>query len=450
MQSTEVRRDTKTTVASAFVHKAVSGRPRFFVLMILFICTSTITVGVLGWQLTLRSATDNIHSLVAEMEDLVSDQIFGIINDAASSLQELTALQATYFRQNKWSQSTPDRATSTLTSMLTILDRNRKQTSDIYYYTYPSGTMFGYVYPDDDVTRPVQMVTQDSKTLAMSFWMCDPTGLPIAPPVFSFPGTNITEALLPGGSFKANIDYSNKTWSGFTSIFVASGQLLKSSLQIAVNPVTKEQVTVGNDCDGLGILPLTAVNNSFAQDLSIYFLSSYPANNSQSQMVKFVATMDQAKRVKMYVDRNVNGENWMLELKVMSLLGQRFIFAVYMNVDFVEADIKTSGQRTGFMMLGIILAFLLLGGLFSWAIASQLGLVAKQIDLLKQLKFSEVLDREDGVKGRSFIFELADLQQAFFEMATAFAQSLKASMSVRGVTQSSQAAKKSDVASSVV
>ncbi|KAJ3076373.1 hypothetical protein HDU99_001356, partial [Rhizoclosmatium hyalinum] len=66
------------------------------------------------------------------------------------------------------------------------------------------------------------------------------------------------------------------------------------------------------------------------------------------------------------------------------------------------------------------------------------------------LKFSEVLDREDGVKGRSFIFELADLQQAFFEMATAFAQSLKASMSVRGVTQSSQAAKKSDVASSVV
>ncbi|ORY44077.1 hypothetical protein BCR33DRAFT_766231 [Rhizoclosmatium globosum] len=420
------------------------------------------------------------------MEDLVSDQIFGIINDAASSLQELTALQATYFRQNKWSQSTPDRATSTLTSMLTILDRNRKQTSDIYYYTYPSGTMFGYVYPDDDVTRPVQMVTQDSKTLAMSFWMCDPTGLPIAPPVFSFPGTNITEALLPGGSFKANIDYSNKTWSGFTSIFVASGQLLKSSLQIAVNPVTKTMGFVSGrlskianaipyplfagfldvnsgslvassdpsitflTSDGLGILPLTAVNNSFAQDLSIYFLSSYPANNSQSQMVKFVATMDQAKRVKMYVDRNVNGENWMLELKVMSLLGQRFIFAVYMNVDFVESDIKTSGQRTGFMMLGIILAFLLLGGLFSWTIASQLGLVAKQIDLLKQLKFSEVLDREDGVKGRSFIFELADLQQAFFEMATAFAQSLKASMSVRGVTQSSQAAKKSDVASSVV
>ncbi|KAJ3292585.1 hypothetical protein HDU79_001263 [Rhizoclosmatium sp. JEL0117] len=186
--------------------------------------------------------------------------------------------------------------------------------------------------------------------------------------------------------------------------------------------------------DRRSITPLSALNNSFGQDVSNYFAATYPGGTAQSQMLKFAAVMDQSNTEKFYINRNINGVNWMLEMKVMSLIGQRFIFAVYMNIDYVEADIKSSGEKTGFMMLGIIVAFLILGGLFSWMIASQLGLVAKQIDLLKQLKFNEVLDKESGVKGRSFIYELANLQQAFFEMATAFAQSLKSSMHVRGVS----------------
>ncbi|KAJ3079847.1 hypothetical protein HDU99_009951, partial [Rhizoclosmatium hyalinum] len=274
----------------------------------------------------------------------------------------------------------------------------------------------------------------------------------------------------------ANVDYKNKTWSGYSSIFVTSAQILKSSIQIAVNPVTKEQVTVANDwtmnfvsvrlyritstipyptfagfldvtsgklvassdpsidlltSDGRDILNLVNVKNNFAQDLASYFVSSFQSNTTMAQVLDFVQNMDQSGTNKIYVNRYINGVNWLLELRVMPLLGQRFIFAVFINIDFVQADIKASGEKTGYMMLGIILAFLILGSLFSWTIAYQLGLVAKQIDLLKQLKFTEVLDKETGIKGRSFIFELADLQQAFFEMATAFAKSLKSSYSVR-------------------
>ncbi|ORY44082.1 hypothetical protein BCR33DRAFT_234827 [Rhizoclosmatium globosum] len=57
----------RPSAASSILHQAISGRPRFVVLMILFICTSTIVVGVLGWQLTLRSAQSNIHNLVVDM-----------------------------------------------------------------------------------------------------------------------------------------------------------------------------------------------------------------------------------------------------------------------------------------------------------------------------------------------------------------------------------------------
>ncbi|KAJ3032847.1 hypothetical protein HDU99_010877, partial [Rhizoclosmatium hyalinum] len=173
------------------------------------------------------------------------------------------------------------------------------------------------------------------------------------------------------------------------------------------------------------------VNSTFAQDLANYFASSFQSTATMSQIIDFVQNMDQSGKEKIYVNRNINGVNWLLELKVMPLLGQRFIFAVFINIDFVQADVKASGEKTGFMMLGIILAFLILGGLFSWTIAYQLGLVAKQIELLKQLKFSEVLDKEDGIKGRSFIFELADLQQGFFEMTTTFAKCLKTNANVR-------------------
>ncbi|KAI9335980.1 hypothetical protein BDR26DRAFT_865483 [Obelidium mucronatum] len=454
--------------------KVSKARPRFFVLMILFLGVSTITVALLGWQLTLNSAKDNIRGLIAEMEDLVSHQIFGIIQDAAESLQELTHLQATYFRQNKWSQVTPTRANETLRNMLTILDRNRKQTSDIYYYTYPEGRMHAYVYPNDDLTIPPQIILQDSN-LNMNFYRVDALGNVIGDMIFTFPGYNITKALLPGGAFKSNIDYSNKTWKGFTGIFVGSGQLVKSSIQIAVNPVTGEQVTVGNDwtmelvssrlkeitgsipyptfaafLDLAGgnlvatsdsvvlnnftdIYPLSTINNTFARDLSTYLASHYPASTAKGQLDILVKQFDRPSSApQIYVNRIIDGTRWMLELKVMNLLGERFVFAVYMNVDFVERDIIASGERTGYMMMGIIIAFLAMGTLFSWAVASQLSLVSRQIALLKLLKFQEVLDRESGVKGRSFIYELAGLQEAFYEMAQTFANTIKTSISLKG------------------
>ncbi|ORY44081.1 hypothetical protein BCR33DRAFT_717180 [Rhizoclosmatium globosum] len=327
------------------------------------------------------------------MEDLISNQIFGIINDAAASLQELTTLQATYFRQNKW-------------------NRNRKQTSNFYFYTYPTGTLFGYAYPDESPTRKVMMITQDPNNFLISFWQCDPMGSPLSPPLFSDIGY-VQKSLRSGNirtmnfvsvrlsKIASTIPYP--TFSGFLD--VTSGKLVASS-DPSINLLTN---------DGYGILPLGSVNNTFVQDLANYYASSFQSATTIAQILDFVQNMDQSGKEKIYVNRNINGVNWLLELKVMPLLGQRFIFAVFINIDFVQADIKASGEKTGFMMLGIILAFLLLGGLFSWTIASQLGLVAKQIDLLKQLKFSEVLNKEEGVKGRSFIFELANLQQAFFE-----------------------------------
>ncbi|KAJ3016336.1 UNVERIFIED_CONTAM: hypothetical protein HDU68_012256 [Siphonaria sp. JEL0065] len=325
----------------------------------------------------------------------------------------------------------------------------------------------------------------------MTFYNVDSLGDPVGPSFFSFPGENITDALLPGGQFHASIDYSNKTWKGFTGVFVASAQLLKSSLEIAVNPVTGEQVTVGNDwtmglvssrlseivrnipyptfaglldirggclvatslanlslvgVDQISILPLVDVNNTFARDLSVYLADSYPASSVQKQLERLVNKLEnRSNSPQLYIGRIIDGTRWMLELKLMNLLGEQFIFAVYMNVDHVEKNVVVSGVRTGYMMLGIILGFLLLGAMFSWTVARQLTLVSKQIALLKALKFHEVLNQNSGIKIRSFIYELAGLQQAFQEMAQKFAQTLQLQASMHNRTTSEAAQRISNV-----
>ncbi|KAJ3080209.1 hypothetical protein HDU99_008976, partial [Rhizoclosmatium hyalinum] len=98
-----------------------------------------------------------------------------------------------------------------------------------------------------------------------------------------------------------------------------------------------------------------------------------------------------------------------------------------MDVESFQKQVQETSDKTGLAMLGIIVAFVTLGCLFALVITRQLGLVAVQIDMLKNLKFSEVLDKESGVKSRSFVFEL----EAFQEMVAVFAKSLTTSHSLQ-------------------
>ncbi|KAJ3080210.1 hypothetical protein HDU99_008977 [Rhizoclosmatium hyalinum] len=132
-----------------------------------------------------------------------------------------------------------------------------------------------------------------------------------------------------------------------------------------------------------------------------------------------------------FAERNVGGVDWIMKIKSMPYGGKTLILLTYMDVEAFQKQVQETSDRTGLAMLGIIVAFVILGCLFALVITRQLGLVAIQIDLLKNLKFSEVLDKESGVKNRSFVLELAKLQEAFHEMVAVFAKSLKTSHSLQ-------------------
>ncbi|KAI9340225.1 hypothetical protein BDR26DRAFT_361258 [Obelidium mucronatum] len=142
-------RDTKASKTTT-IHRLNSRyRPQFFLLIVALLATCTVTVGVLGWQLTLGAAKGNIESLVQEMQDLVSNHISSYIREESMILQEITALQAKMFAADNWSLSTPERTNATLKNMLILLNTFKAHTMDMFYYTYPGGLNFGYYYPPE-------------------------------------------------------------------------------------------------------------------------------------------------------------------------------------------------------------------------------------------------------------------------------------------------------------
>ncbi|ORY41340.1 hypothetical protein BCR33DRAFT_852329 [Rhizoclosmatium globosum] len=465
-----VVQDRKASVASnaSVVEKISSYRPRFFMLMSSLIAICTITVGVLGWQLTFNAAKRNIETLVSEIEDVVSNQISTYIQDEAKTLMRICQMQAGMFATNQWSFSTPERKNSTLKAMLVALNAFSEHTFDMYYYTYPEGLNFGYYFSP---TGMLQLWTQENMTQYTFNSISDGT--------VNNPGNNNTLWIGPGGMQGSNLNFSDPNSSGYSNIYLFEQKIFVSAYHIAVNRMTNEQVTFGADwtmtfltkrltqilatipypmfCaivepftgyivtlssnasltsdDQSSILSLNDVQDPFMQDFSSYLNTTYKGYELVDQLK---AATNLVSVSPLFTSRKLQNANWQLQMQSVLFGKSPYLFLTYLNVDAVEIEVSQVSTRTGYIMLGIILAFLLAGTLFSVTVSSQLNLVRKQIGMLKQLKFHEVLDKESGVKGRSFIHELADLQQSFHEMVQVFASTIKTSQSLRSGQPSNQ------------
>ncbi|KAJ3064269.1 hypothetical protein HDU99_004517, partial [Rhizoclosmatium hyalinum] len=323
--------------------------------------------------------------------------------------------------------------------------------------------------------------TQDNMT--QYTFNCTPEGDPYGSPVMAnnlisdgtvnMPGNNNTLQTGPGGMQGSNLNFSDPNDSAYSNVYVFEKAVYVSAYHISVNRVTKEQVTFGADwtmafltkrlkqvlgtipypmfCaivepftgyivtlssnaslltdDQLSILTLNDVQDPFVQDFSSYLNATFKGQGLVDQLMAATSLVSVSPQ---FTSRNLNNANWQLQIQSALFMKSNYLFLTYLNVDAVEVEVSQVSTRTGYIMLGIILTFLLAGTLFAVTVSSQLNLVRKQIGMLKQLKFHEVLDKDSGVKGRSFIHELADLQQSFHEMVKVFANTIKNSQSLRG------------------
>ncbi|KAJ3068611.1 hypothetical protein HDU98_008251 [Podochytrium sp. JEL0797] len=318
-------------------------------------------------------------------------------------------------------------------------------------------------------------------------WICDPQGNPTGE--LAMNNTSFGDGTLqnPGNNETLqnalDLDYTNNTYFTVTGIYPWQGGMYKTFFRIAVNSVTQEKIVFGNDwtmfylsqhlmaqsesvpyqlftgiidvasgavlaissnatlVDSNGnSVPLPQIQDPFTQNFAEYLDAVVGSTGNLTTQLSYIlqeftpSTVDE-----LFIDRRFNNINWRLSLSILDIAGEKHVLWVFLNIDQVESQVSKVSTQTGIIVLLIILAFLVLGWLFSFAVSRQLRLVSMQIGLLKQLKFNEVLDKESGIKARSFVYELAGLQEAFHEMVGVFAATIKSNQQMqRGPTSSVQ------------
>ncbi|ORY53816.1 hypothetical protein BCR33DRAFT_732601 [Rhizoclosmatium globosum] len=472
---------------SSTLTQVLKYKPRLFALMAGFITACAVTVGVLGWQLTLAAGKQNVGALIEEIEYLVSNQVSNYILKTAQTLAFITAKQAEMFRLNQWSYRTLESAKNTFDSQLIELQGVLQYTTSMYMQTYPEGYQIGYNYAYDANGVP-QLQWWNQSGDSFYTYNCDLNGTPVGSPVnvniqigngtLSNPGNNNTLLNAVGGTAGVNLEYGLGNTYGFTNRYVFTGYPYKTWNYFTTNQVTGsdpnftfrkqklmqkvtgEQAVFGNDwtlsfissqirdiidivsfpifaavveCDtgyvvgtssfaatiqNETLLTINEINDPFFQDLSNFVNSTYRYGSVDNVVAQLGLTGTYIEQyfpgaTNWFVERKLGTENWKLGLNAYKLNGKQHLFVVYMNIDSVESQFNKLSSQTGYMMIGIIGSFVVLGALFAILISRQLYVVVKQIQLLKDLKFREVLGTSAEIKDRSFIYELAELQKCF-------------------------------------
>ncbi|KAJ3288708.1 hypothetical protein HDU79_004634 [Rhizoclosmatium sp. JEL0117] len=490
------RRPSATpSTASSTMTEVLKYRPKLFMIMAIFICVCAITVGVLGWQLTMAAGKQNVGSLIEEIEFLVSTQVSAFITNSAQTLGQITAVQDSMFTTDVWSFANQQRTQASFRAMLYELKGLKQFTTSMYMSTYPEGLQFGYSYKaDENGTEQLRWWNQTGLTLYT--YLCDEkTGVPYGSPLrvnyepgngtLENPGNNNTLATAVGGTQGADLEYAIGPTSGFSNIYAFEGAMYKSSYRFSINNETGEKVVFGNDwtldflskqirqilkvvsfpifaavieCETghvLGtsslqpliinqtILSIQNINDPLFRDFANFANSTFsygPIDSLPSQLTNVAVyenTYYPGEGI-WFVDRKIGNTQWKLGINTGFLLGNNLLFVVYMNVDAVEEQLNRLGAQTGYMMIGIIGSFVLIGVLFSIFISRQLHIVVEQIKLLKDLKFRDVLGTDATVKNRSFIYELAELQKCFHSMVVVFSDLLKKNAMITGTTRASE------------
>ncbi|KAJ3009938.1 UNVERIFIED_CONTAM: hypothetical protein HDU68_002409 [Siphonaria sp. JEL0065] len=503
MTAAAQRRPSVKSNVSSTMTEILAWRPRLFLLIGGFITMCAVTVGVLGWQLTMTAGKDNVASMMEEIEFLISNQVSTYILQASETLTAITHMQKSYFEIGQWSFATPEIANKTHMSMLIALNAVSQYTTSMYILTYPRGEQFGYFYHTDvNGTRTLRWWSQEGMTVSVN--LCTEKGEVIQPPIsvrtnegngtLKNPGNNNTLQNAVGGISGVDLEYAIGPTFGYSNVYLFDGEVYKSAYAYSINPVTQESVVFGNDwtlnfiskaivsmlkvvvfpmfsaiieCDtgtvvatssmaqlfvGDQLLTIQQINDPFLQDFAGMVNGTFSwagktraINDLPSQMRDLYAFIEEyyPGSQAAYTDRTINGENWKMALNTYTIIGNKMLFVTYMNTDSVEAELNQLSAKTGYMMIGIISAFVVVGILFTLMITRQLHVVSVQIRLLKDLKFKEVLGVDAEIKNRSFIYELAELQKCFHSMVIVFSELLKSNSSMRqpttGVTTSDHA-----------
>ncbi|KAJ3102749.1 hypothetical protein HDU97_000288 [Phlyctochytrium planicorne] len=421
----------------------------FFALMFSYVTASVLVVGVIGWKYTLDAANEKLDALALKIQEQASHEVRDYISTFAMMLGQITAYQRDMFLADKWS-FLPERRQSTLAGMLLLLNQFRPWWEQTNYTIFTS-------YLD----------------AATNTWISKPDWTDPGNGTYENPGTNGTLQYESDHDYRYNVNFSDLSTFKIGTVYKWSADVYKTAISIVKNPVTQEVVLVGNDWT-LGFIGekfkevlstieysmfmaaieistgrLIATSNSSLQlSISDGVLSYDKAEDSylmdfvswirDESIFQFSPTpkasiQDIAKSLSnttepIVLTRYINSTTFSLRLDLIPVpfdSDQNWLAVQYMDLDAVSAPLRQASKLTEVSIFTIMGAVVIVSTIFAFTVARQIEIVVRQILTLKDFRFQEVLNREKGVKITSFVLELADLQQSFFDLVLTFAAKIR-------------------------
>ncbi|KAJ1569126.1 hypothetical protein HK405_009529 [Cladochytrium tenue] len=392
----------------------------FFALMFFYMAICTVAVGIIGWQFTTSSAGATITDLASKIQARAASEIKSTIETDSKVITSVT-----------WYQ------------------RNMITAVNIVIVLNPIGTLYAYNM-DENLNNDL---------------------------LYLDPGNNSTLQLMQDWVF-GEVDLYNYSYHKVGSMYVQDDAAHKTSLAVAYNNVTGESLAVANDWtmlfvqtklaavlqripypmfvasiesesgkmigtsegsnyiteDNKDILTFNDVANiTFLSDFTAYVNRLYP-NLTPAQQAMSLAASIQSNGTLTYFS-TIDGQEWGVRIDLINFeWDSPWLSVQYLSTTPILADIRATASRVQAIVLSVVAVAVAAGTAVSFVLARQIRLVSQQLAALRDMRFREVMDRErGGVRSRSFVLELYDLQVSFFEMVARFAEQVRASRTlVRG------------------
>ncbi|KAI8591181.1 hypothetical protein BDZ88DRAFT_412748 [Geranomyces variabilis] len=452
-----------------------TGRPPISVILISTVLVLTIGVAFLAWGLTYNAANYSATILASSLQQNILTRI---LDDISFTLK--TAEQSTHAHVLNWANgfysvdTVPGRAQLNQ-AMLNSLVPRVDMFSSQYFTTIPAGEMNGAVTYIDPGTglRNWDLWRQTGEDFQVWHVNMDGTQKDLSP-YAGFP-TNMST-----GIWVTVVDVSNKTSAAWTPYYIVQdgghiGWKTYSEVAVDQNGVTVAVQSTDVTTDFLQRLLLDATHAIPYQNALYAFevagsgdtiitssldRTGHDYMTTDGSGTDFSMTMQQAgannsniRAIYSYLDQNAGGSlqtfldahppGFTVELQLDSgthemQIGQvqrpganmKWAIVILINRNDVMSALRRSNLQAIGIIAGVVAASCIFVMIFSWWLAQSLHQITRDLQLLSNFKFQDVMqrdmDKETGARRPKFsrIAELWEIQKAFHRMVVNFAQAV--------------------------
>ncbi|KAJ1561829.1 hypothetical protein HK405_002688 [Cladochytrium tenue] len=411
-----------------------SFRLPLFALIFLLTSISTVAVGIIGWQITNQTAQNSVSDLASVIQSRTATEILSSMVQAATVATKITSMQRSMFETGQWSFAT-DTRNKTMADMLLILKRFQNWWEQ-----------YGH-------TRSLYDCDADGNIL--SLYSVSTT----ANETDGFPGNNGTLFYGNQSMFGYQVDFTEYDYTKMGPVYLIDGEVSKTSVAVAHNDGTGEEVLVANDWSMFFIISqlqgLVSSNNALSYVLAVEAITgrviatsngveySQPVTKNHSSSASpsenttptfdilddpFInsfkdyllnlypsAALDPypADAMMDHVMNNLgtngastfmltaNGKQYLTRMELATVpWDEPWVVTQFLDIGQVLGSVNRASYTAEILVLTVIAVSVVAASVFAFFVGNQLRLVARRIKKLREVGLSDEIAKQEELVGQ--------------------------------------------------